>query len=83
MNKPIRTLSLFCGLLFIVLLGNATYLQYFRADSLDNSSLNRRVIEASFARERGAILVDGEPVARSVKADDRYKWQRRYPGGAL
>jgi peptidoglycan glycosyltransferase len=82
-NKPIRTLSLFCGLLFIVLLGNATYLQYFRADSLNNSSLNRRVIEASFARERGAILVDGEPVARSVKADDRYKWQRRYPEGAL
>ncbi|MDO7868277.1 peptidoglycan D,D-transpeptidase FtsI family protein [Nocardioides jiangxiensis] len=83
MNKPIRTLSLFCGLLFLVLLGNATYLQYFRADSLDKSSLNRRVIEASFARERGAILVDGEPVARSVKSDDRYKWQRRYPAGAL
>ena len=83
MNKPIRTLSLFCGLLFLVLLGNATYLQYFKADSLSKSSLNRRVIEASFARERGAILVGGEPVARSVKADDRYKWQRRYPQGPL
>lgn len=83
MNKPIRTLSLFCGLLFLVLLGNATYLQYFKADSLSQSSLNRRVIEASFARERGAILVDGEPVARSVKSDDRYKWQRRYPQGPL
>lgn len=83
MNKPIRTLSLFCGLLFLVLLGNATYLQYFKADSLSESSLNRRVIEASFARERGAILVDGEPVARSVKSDDRYKWQRRYPQGPL
>lgn len=83
MNKPIRTLSLFCGLLFLVLLGNATYLQYFKAGSLNESSLNRRVIEASFARERGAILVDGEPVARSVKSDDRYKWQRRYPQAQL
>lgn len=83
MNKPIRTLSLFCGLLFLVLLGNATYLQYFKASSLNESTLNRRVIEASFARERGAILVDGEPVARSVKSDDRYKWQRRYPNPNL
>ncbi len=83
MNKPIRTLSLFCGLLFLVLLGNATYLQYVKADDLNGSSLNRRVIEASFARERGAILVDGEPVAESKKSEDRYKWQRRYPRPAL
>jgi peptidoglycan glycosyltransferase len=82
-NKPIRTLSLFCGLLFLVLLGNATYLQYVKADDLNDSSRNRRVIEASFARERGAILVDGDPVAESKKSDDRYKWQRRYPRPAL
>lgn len=83
MNKPIRTLSLFCGLLFLVLLGNATYLQYFKSSSLNESSLNRRVIEASFARERGAILVDGEPIAKSVASDDRYKWQRQYPDPLL
>jgi peptidoglycan glycosyltransferase len=82
-NKPIRTLSLFCGLLFLVLLGNATYLQYVKADKLNGSSLNRRVIEASFARERGAILVDGDPVAESKKSDDRYEWQRTYPKPAL
>lgn len=83
MNKPIRTLSLFCGLLFLVLLGNATYLQYVKADDLNDSSLNRRVIEASFARERGAILVDGDAVAESKKSDDRYKWQRTYSRPAL
>ncbi|RJS45829.1 peptidoglycan D,D-transpeptidase FtsI family protein [Nocardioides cavernaquae] len=83
MNKPIRTLSLFCGLLFLVLLGNATYLQYVKADDLNGNSLNRRVIEASFARERGAILVDGDPVAESKKSDDRYEWQRTYPRPAL
>jgi peptidoglycan glycosyltransferase len=82
-NKPIRTLSLFCGLLFLVLLGNATYLQYVKADELNDSSLNRRVIEASFARERGAILVDGDAVAESKKSDDRYKWQRTYSRPAL
>jgi peptidoglycan glycosyltransferase len=83
MNKPIRTLSLFCGLLFLVLLGNATYLQYVRANDLNSSPLNRRVIEASFARERGAILVNGDPVAESKKSQDRYKWQRTYSNPAL
>jgi peptidoglycan glycosyltransferase len=78
-NKPIRTMAMFCGLLFVVLLGNATYLQYIRASDLNDSAKNRRVIEASFARERGAILVDGEPVAESTPSDDRFEWQRRYP----
>ena len=30
MNKPIRTISIFCMLLFLALMANATYLQYWR-----------------------------------------------------
>ena len=33
MNKPIRTVSIFCMLLFLALMVNATYLQFWRADS--------------------------------------------------
>ena len=36
MNKPIRTISIFCLLLFLALLLNATYLQYVEAGSLNS-----------------------------------------------
>lgn len=79
MNKPIRTLSLFCLVLFLALLINVSYLQYFAAGDLNARSENRRVVQAAFSRERGAILVGRTPVAESVRSDDKYKWQRTYP----
>jgi peptidoglycan glycosyltransferase len=78
MNKPIRTISIFCLLLFVALMLNATYLQYYRAGALDDDPLNRRVIEASFSGERGAILVGRDAVAESVESDDKYEFQRQY-----
>src|SRR3546814_980648 len=86
MNKPIRTLSIFCLLLFLALLGNVTYLQYIQASELNNASEypeNRRVIEAAFSRERGAILVGRTPIAESVPSDDKYELQRRYTSPKL
>jgi peptidoglycan glycosyltransferase len=79
MNKPIRTMAVFCMLLFLALLLNATYVQYINAGSLNDRSDNRRVRDAEFSRKRGAILVDGKPVAQSVPVDDQFKYQRRYP----
>ena len=79
MNKPIRTLSLFCLLLFIALLGRATYLQYYEASSLNARPENRRIIEAAYSAERGAILVGRTPIAESKPSNDRYKYQRTYP----
>ena len=79
MNKPIRTLSVFCLLLFVALLGNVTYLQYFKTDELNAHELNRRVQDEQYSRERGAILVGRRPVAESRPVDDRYDYQRVYP----
>ena len=79
MNKPIRTISIFCLLLFLALMINATYLQYWKAGALNDDPRNRRVITAAFSRERGAILVGRDPVAQSVASGDRYKFQRKYP----
>jgi len=79
MNKPIRTISIFCLLLFVALLVNATWLQYWKSDAYNNDPRNRRVIEAAFARDRGAILVGQEPVAESEESDDKYDFQRTYP----
>jgi len=79
MNKPIRTISIFCLLLFLALMANATYLQYYKAGALDEDPRNRRVLAESFSGERGAILVGREAVAESVKSDDQYEFQRQYP----
>ncbi len=78
MNKPIRTISIFCLLLFVALMLNATWLQYWKSDTYDNDPRNRRVIEAAYSRERGAILVGREPVAESVESDDEYDFLRTY-----
>jgi penicillin-binding protein A len=77
-NKPIRTISIFCLLLFVALMINATWLQYWKSESYDNDPRNRRVIEAAYARERGAILVGREPIAESVESDDEYDFLRTY-----
>ncbi len=79
MNKPIRVVSVFCLVLFMALLINVTYLMYVRADTLSDDPRNRRIITATFSRERGAILVGKDAVARSVPSDDKYKFQRVYP----
>ena len=50
MNKPIRTVSIFCLLLFLALMINATYLQYWKAGALNDDPLNRRVQVASYSR---------------------------------
>ena len=79
MNKPIRTMAVFCLVLFVALLLNASYVQYLQADELNDRSNNRRVIDAEFSRERGAILVEGSQVAESVPVDDQFEFQRQYP----
>src|SRR4051794_7228684 len=79
MNKPIRTMAVACLVLFLALLMNATYLQYFAAGDLNSHNDNRRVLDAEFSRKRGAILVAGSQVAESVPSKDQYKYQRRYP----
>lgn len=79
MNRPIRTVAIGVMLMFLALLLNATYLQYVRADDLNERADNRRVRDAEFSRERGGILVRGRSVAKSVASDDQFDFQRQYP----
>ncbi|MET0928936.1 MAG: penicillin-binding protein 2 [Aeromicrobium sp.] len=83
MNKPIRNLAVACLVMFAALLININYVQFVEADSLNAKNGNKRVINEEFSRDRGAILVDGKPVAESVKSKDEYKFQREYPEGGL
>jgi peptidoglycan glycosyltransferase len=78
-NKPIRTMAIVCMALFMALLVNSTYLQYLRADELNSRNDNKRVRDAEFSRERGAILVNGNSVAQSKPVDDQFEFLRTYP----
>jgi peptidoglycan glycosyltransferase len=78
-NKPIRILSLFALVLFGALLINVNYVQAYRAGALNDMANNKRARDAECARQRGPILVDGRPVAKSVLSHDRLKFQRVYP----
>lgn len=79
MNRPIRTLSVFCLVLFVALMVNITWVQFVKADDYNNHAGNRRVLEESFSRQRGAILAGKKAIARSVRSKDKYEWQRTYP----
>lgn len=79
MNRPIRILAIGCLVLFLALLINANYLQFVQADDLNDKAGNRRVLDEQFSRDRGPILVDGDPIAESVEVDDEYDYQRKYP----
>ena len=83
MNRPIRTVAIFCMFLFLALMINVSYLQFWHADELNEDPLNARVAEAAFSRERGDILAgdgrDQVTLARSRDYDDQYKYLRVYP----
>jgi peptidoglycan glycosyltransferase len=83
MNAPIRRLSTVVALLFSALLVSSTLIQFVQAKGLQERPDNRRTLLASYARERGQILVGGTPIARSTQTKDELKWLRTYPGKDL
>ncbi len=81
MNRPIRTLSVGCLILFVALMLNLTYVQFFKANWYNNRADNRRVTEEAYSQQRGDILVGKRAIATSKPSDDTFEWQRTYPGG--
>ncbi|MFE2168219.1 peptidoglycan D,D-transpeptidase FtsI family protein [Streptomyces sp. NPDC059447] len=84
MNKPLRRISLFCGLLILALLIRTNWLQYVQAEELSTRKENRRVQIAQYATERGNIIVGGQPITGSAVTDGSdYKFKRTYLDGPL
>ncbi|MFB6813239.1 penicillin-binding transpeptidase domain-containing protein [Streptomyces sp. NPDC056347] len=84
MNKPLRRIAIFCGVLILALLVRTNYLQYVRADELNGRDENRRVRIERYAHERGNIIVDGKSVTGSVetKGSD-FKYKRVWKDGPM
>ncbi|MER6101367.1 penicillin-binding transpeptidase domain-containing protein [Streptomyces sp. NPDC001832] len=84
MNKPVRSIAVFCGLLVFALLIRVNWLQYVRADELNANEHNRRVQIERYAHERGDIIVDGNPVTGSVETTDSdFKYKRVWKDGPM
>ncbi|MEU5533554.1 penicillin-binding transpeptidase domain-containing protein [Streptomyces sp. NPDC020362] len=84
MNKPLRRIAIFCGLLVLALLIRDNWLQYVQADKLRADPDNRRVIIERYAHPRGDIVVDGDPITGSaeIKHGD-FKYKRTYKNGPM
>ncbi|SED99165.1 Cell division protein FtsI/penicillin-binding protein 2 [Streptomyces sp. 3213] len=87
MNKPLRRIALFCGLLVLTLLLRDNWLQYVKADSLKDDPKNRRVTIARYSTPRGDIIVDGNPITGSTETStsglNDLKYKRTYKNGAM
>ena len=83
MNAPLRKVAISILVLFTLLIINVNYIQVVRSDELRNNTSNTRVIAEEYDRERGAIVVAGNPVAESVPTGDRLTYLRQYPQGPL
>ncbi|MEV5530799.1 peptidoglycan D,D-transpeptidase FtsI family protein [Streptomyces prunicolor] len=87
MNKPLRRIALFCGLLVLTLLLRDNWLQYVKTDSLKDDPKNRRVTIARYSIPRGDIIVDGSPITGSTETStsglNDLKYKRTYKNGAM
>ncbi len=74
------------GLLTVLLvgvLGNLTWVQVIDADNIRTQPSNTRLLLQQYDRERGAILVEGQPVASSARATKESYYERTYADGKV
>lgn len=84
MNHAIRRIGVGVVILFLVIVGQLTYLQVVDAKKLADDPRNSRTFLRDFTRPRGEIVsADGVVLAKSVPTPDEYQRQRVYPLGEL
>jgi penicillin-binding protein A len=80
-NTTLRRLSTVVMAMFLALMVSTTWIQFVTAGSLNEDPRNFRNIYSELGRNRGPIVVGGEPIVTSEPVDDDYKYQRTYSGG--
>lgn len=84
MNKPLRRIAIFCGLLVLALLIRDNWIQYVKADELRTDTKNRRVSIERYASPRGDIIVGGNPITgHATTTSGDYKYKRTYKDGPM
>jgi cell division protein FtsI/penicillin-binding protein 2 len=83
-NKPLRRVAIFCGLLVLALLIRVNYVQFVQADELKNDPDNRRVAINQYASPRGDIVVDGKPVTGHTETSGSdFKYKATFKNGSM
>ncbi|WP_306334049.1 penicillin-binding protein 2 [Streptomyces sp. KL118A] len=84
MNRTLRHIAVFCGVLVLSLLVRATWVQFARGDSLAEHAKNRRVQIDTFSSPRGDIVVGGKAITGSVATPGSdLKYKRTFKEGAM
>ena len=74
MIKELKRVSLVVALMFLSLFVAATTIQGVNTEALADDPRNVRNIYESYKTQRGPILVDGKAIAKSVPADNAYRF---------
>ncbi|GGP70805.1 peptidoglycan D,D-transpeptidase FtsI family protein [Streptomyces abikoensis] len=84
MNKPVRRIAIFCGLLVLALMIRDNWIQFVQADELKTNKHNRRVTIARYSQPRGNIIVDGQAITGSQETGGiDFKYKRTYKNGEM
>ncbi|HET6210910.1 MAG TPA: penicillin-binding transpeptidase domain-containing protein [Jatrophihabitans sp.] len=85
MNRPIRRVTVFVGILLLAVVLNLNWVQVIKADSLTANSANRRTVLDQYKKQRGSIVLQGSgtPIAESVPTKDALMYLRKYPSGSV
>ncbi|MBX9245438.1 serine hydrolase [Actinotalea ferrariae] len=83
MNTPLRRLASVVVVMFVLLMGGSTWVQFFQASQLNNDGRNVRTLYREYGNARGPIVVGGNAIAQSTPVDDPFGYQRSYAAGEL
>lgn len=81
MNKQVGRLGVAMIVMLVALALNLSFIQVINASSIDDRPGNRRNLLREYSRERGPLLVAGEPVVSSVRTQDALTHLRTYADG--
>ena len=83
MNTPLRRLATVVVIMFVVLIGGVSWVQFGQASALNNDSRNVRTAYREFGKPRGPIVVAGKAIASSTPSNVAFGYQRTYVNGPL
>ncbi len=84
MKRPLRRVGTAITILVLLLLANITYIQVVKASAYRADPNNQRTAQEEYSQPRGQITTaKGTVLAQSVASNDSYKYQRKYPLGAM
>jgi peptidoglycan glycosyltransferase len=85
MNRQIRRVTMFVGVLLLAVIINLNWVQVIHGDAYRNNDANARVLLDEYKRQRGQITLQtsGTPIADSVATKDALMYLRKYPSGPV